>query len=52
MNEKLSVCIESAGSKTCDNGKLKCCFELLECMLVVKSSAFTRAITHLKQFGG
>ena len=38
--------IESAGSKTCDNRPLKngkCCFELLDCMLVVKSSAFFKS---------
>ena len=30
----------------------KCCFELLDCMLVVKSSDFTRVIMHSKQHGG
>ena len=29
----------------------KCCFELLACMLVVKSSAFTRATMDSKQYG-
>ena len=55
MNENPSVRIESAGSKTCNNRppkKRKYCFELLDCMLVVKSSAFTRAIMHSKQYCG
>ena len=55
MNENPSVHIESAGRKTCDNCPLKnrsACFELLDCMLVVKSSAFTRAIMHSKQYDG
>ena len=55
MNENPSLRIESAGSKTCYNRlyeKRKCCFELLDGMLLVKSSAFTRAIMHSKQYGG
>ena len=54
VNEKLSVHTESVDVKHVITArqKQKCCFELLDCMLVVKSSAFMRAIMHSKQYGG
>ena len=53
VNENPSVRIELARSKTSNNGPLRneVLFRLLDCVSVVRLSAFTRAIMHSKQYG-
>ena len=51
VNENPSVCIESAGSKTSNNGPLKN-GSVVSNFSFGNSSTFTRAIMHSKQYGG
>ena len=51
MNETPSVRIESAGSKTPNNGPLKN-GSVVSNVSFGNSSTFTRAIMHSKQYGG